>query len=162
MRIKINKDWITSLIVLGLCAVIAILLGGLGNQPVGGPVYAGTQGTRTDVFYDGWGNSYCYGSLTWSNSTDVTEDIKIPYDFAKPDGIAWYQWDTNAAAGDQAYADDERFWIDLSSWTPTAAIGTDSRSTLTVNRYEFKTNDGCEDGVVVNFVLVHYLTGNIW
>lgn len=158
MRIKINKEWLTSLMVLVLSVSVGASVFILGANEV----TAGTQSSYSDVFYDAWGNQYCYISYTWGDSTQVTAEIYVPYQFREPDAVDWYQWDTDATAGDQAYADNETFWIDISTWTESSAMGTDSRSLLSIVRDEQVTTDGCENGVVLEFVMIHRATGNIW
>lgn len=115
-----------------------------------------TQGTDGWVYYDAWGNKYYHDIYTWGDSTNVSAEIKIPFNFGKPDMCYSWAWDTEAAAGDEAYADDEVFWIDRSSWATYADIATDSRSTMNIIRKEHTTNDGAEDGVIVDFVLIQF------
>lgn len=88
-------------------------------------------------------------TITWGTSADTTETIKVPFEFS-PEYILTYQWDLNAC-----YTDGETLWIDESTYTPTAAVGTDARGTIDIYRSEILTNDGCESGAVCEFILLY-------
>jgi len=119
---------------------------------------AGSQGAVTDVYYDAYGNQYTYATYTWGDSTEVTAEISLPYETSEPD-LMWFQWDTAATAGDQAYDDNEDCWVDISTWTRSSAIATDSRSVISIVREEFATNDGAEDGVIAELIFFHRRSG---
>lgn len=117
---------------------------------------AGTQGTDGWVYFDAWGNKYYHDTYTWGDSTQVTAEIKIPFNFGKPDVLFSWAWDTQHARGDDAYADNEMFWIDRSTWTQYANIAVDSRSVISIAREEHVVTDGAEDGVIVDFILMQF------